>query len=156
MGQALTQFESFFSRQSTICGVDDVATCCKGSKVAPLNDGSIKSSRSVGASFDSPSIQQSASLDQSKRRRRKPVAVAVGFNYTKDANGRPIVITPTGSRNSPIDLTNVRPLMPKGPAPSLPVLSSSSSQAAAPLPALRPSQSRYPPTTSTGSDSLAY
>jgi hypothetical protein len=152
--------------QSTFCGVDDVATCCKGSKVAPLNDGGgIKSSRSVGASFDSPSIQQSTSHDHSRRRRRKPVAVAVGFNYTKDANGRPIVITPTGSRNSPIDLTkstsvggggslrNSPPRTNKGPAPSLPILTqgTTSTPSSGTLPAIRPSQTRYRP----GDNSMA-
>lgn len=34
-----------------------------------------------------------------KRRRKKPLAVAVGFNYANDMNGRPIVVTPGGSRS---------------------------------------------------------
>mmetsp|Transcript_2121 Transcript_2121/g.4624 ORF Transcript_2121/g.4624 Transcript_2121/m.4624 type:complete len:223 (+) Transcript_2121:47-715(+) len=131
---------------ATFCGVEDVTNCCKGSKVAPC-DNSLKSSRSAGASFDTSSVQQSASQAEAmKRRRKKPLAVAVGFNYTKDANGRPIIITPTGSRNSPIDLTNVRATPPRGgaSAPTLPVLNAQTSSSFTPgVPALRPSQSRY-------------
>ena len=132
--------------QATFCGVDDVSNCCKGSKVAP-SDNSLKSSRSAGASFDTSSVQQSTSQAEAmKRRRKKPLAVAVGFNYTKDANGRPIIITPTGSRNSPIDLTNMRatPVRGGAAAPSLPVLSAQTPSSFTPgVPALRPNQSRF-------------
>lgn len=34
-------------------------------------------------------------------RRKRPLAVAVGFKYAEDANGRPIVITP-GNRRMPV------------------------------------------------------
>lgn len=133
--------------QATFCGVDDV-NCCKGAKVAPCDTNSLKATKSVGASFETSSVQQTPSQEQVKRRRKKPLAVAVGFNYTKDANGRPIIITPTGSRNSPIDLTNVRASPPRGGshalAPSLPVLNAQTPASFTPgVPALRPSQSRY-------------
>ena len=43
---------------------------------------------------------------ENKKKKKKPLAVAVGFNYANDAKGRPIVITPaTGTRKHPIDLT---------------------------------------------------
>ena len=48
----------------------------------------------------SPSIKKSSSAE-GRKRRKKPLAVAVGFNYANDADGRPIVITPGGRRLSP-------------------------------------------------------
>ena len=135
--------------QATFCGVDEVPNCCKGTKVAPCDDNSLKATRSVGASFDNGSVQQTPSQqEQVKRRRKKPLAVAVGFGYTKDVNGRPIIITPTGSRNSPIDFTNVRLSPSRGgggaaAAPSLPVLTAQSPGFTPGVPALRPSQTRY-------------
>ena len=136
-----------FTSQATFCGVEDVDNCCKGSKVAPCDGNSIKTTKSAGASFDTSSVQQSTSQQEMmKRRRKKPLAVAVGFNYTKDANGRPIIITPTGSRNSPIDLTHIRTSPARGgtAAPSLPTLNSQSPGSFTPgVPALRPAQSRY-------------
>lgn len=135
----------FFLLQATFCGSDDVPNCCKGTKVAPY-DSSIKSTKSTGASFDGSSVQQSVSQQDGKRRRKKPLAVAVGFNYAEDYNGRPIIVTPTGgSRNSPIDLTNVtsvRVSPSKGSAPPLPTLNVQSSSppqttSAPSVPALR-------------------
>ena len=52
---------------------------------------------------------KSSSCEGGKKKRKKPLAVAVGFNYANDVNGRPIVITP-GSRRplNAIDLTRSR------------------------------------------------
>ena len=47
------------------------------------------------------------------RKRGRPLAMAVNFKYNcvaEDGCGRPIVITPTGSKTSPIDLTSHRNL----------------------------------------------
>jgi hypothetical protein len=129
-------------------------SCCKGAKVAPA-EMAVKSAKSA-TSLDNASLQPTASQDQSKRRRKKPYAVAVGFNYAEDANGRPIIVTPNrGSQSSPIDLTNVRASPPRGLAPSLPHLGShqssvrSSATTGPPTLRSRPSPSPYPlvPTT---------
>ena len=148
---ALLSITTFW--QANFCGVEDVGNCCKGSKVAPSDGNSIKLTRSAGASFDTSSVQQTTSQqDMMKRRRKKPLAVAVGFNYTKDVNGRPIIITPTGSRNSPIDLTHIRtsPARQGGAvtAPSLPSLNNTQNSPGSGsftpgVPALRPAQTRY-------------
>jgi hypothetical protein len=137
--------------QATFCGSDMPTSCCKGAKVAPA-EMAVKSAKSA-TSLDNTSLQLTASQDQSRRRRKKPYAVAVGFNYAEDANGRPIIVTPNrGSQSSPIDLTNARASPPRG-APSLPHLGSHLSATSAPMgpPTLRsrPSQSAYPlaPTT---------
>lgn len=48
--------------------------------------------------------------------RTRPLAVAVGFKYAEDMNGRPIVITP-GSRRMPIiDRTGALQPQPSSPA----------------------------------------
>jgi hypothetical protein len=51
----------------------------------------------------SPSLAASPSYDGGRdggrKKRKKPLAVAVGFNYANDVNGRPIVITPGGRRS---------------------------------------------------------
>lgn len=46
-----------------------------------------------------PAIQNNTSHDS--KRRQRPLAVAVGFKYAEDMNGRPIIITP-GNRRMPI------------------------------------------------------
>lgn len=46
-----------------------------------------------------PGLHPSSSLEISRKRRNKPLAVAVGFKCANDYNGRPIVITP--GRKSP-------------------------------------------------------
>lgn len=52
----------------------------------------------------SPSVVKSQSFE--KKKKKKALAVAVGFNHALDAKGRPIVITPaTGTWKHPIDLT---------------------------------------------------
>lgn len=63
-----------------------------------------------------PAIQNNASHDS--KRRQRPLAVAVGFKYAEDMNGRPIIITP-GNRRMPI----------RGPGGSSPSSSPSSQPA---------------------------
>lgn len=84
--------------QAYCCGAD--TTLCSvprgSSKVAPdqqQQDG-IRTQNSSTSFHD---LEPSASRDSSRRRRRKPLAIAVGFNYAEDMNGRPVVIT-RGSR----------------------------------------------------------
>jgi hypothetical protein len=65
-------------------------------------------------------------LDPSAQRRQRPLAVAVGFKYAEDMNGRPVVITPGNRRMSvqtkpPVvderkKSANSKPLQTKPPA----------------------------------------
>lgn len=89
----------------------------------------LRTSRS-NISHAAPSSLNSPS-QEFRRRRKKPLAVAVGFKYAEDQNGRPIVVTPTGSRHAPIDLTGVRQSPPRsasfrsaGPVTGLPSIHS--------------------------------
>ena len=53
------------------------------------------------------------SEDRRRKKKRRPLAMAVNYKYgcvAEDESGRPIVITPTGSRTSPIDLSSYRNL----------------------------------------------
>ena len=60
----------------------------------------------------SPTLRKSPSGE--RKRRKKPLAVAVGWNYANDVNGRPIVVTPGGHRmpvsgkRSPSELSGSR------------------------------------------------
>jgi hypothetical protein len=57
-------------------------------------------------------LEPSASRDSSRKRRKKPLAVAVGFNYANDMNGRPVVITrgTAGATASAGSVSNRRPI----------------------------------------------
>lgn len=57
------------------------------------------------------SLHNSPSFEVSRKRRNKPLAVAVGFKYANDYNGRPIVITP-GGRKSPSSGVTRSPIDP--------------------------------------------
>ena len=48
--------------------------------------------------------------------RKRPLAVAVGFKYAEDMNGRPIVITPGARRLSIIDRSGALHSHPSSPA----------------------------------------
>jgi len=52
-------------------------------------------------------IQASPSHDSSRKRRKKPLAVAVGYNYARDLDGQPVVIVSGNSKKSPLDLNRV-------------------------------------------------
>src|SRR3569623_2381161 len=70
-----------------------------GNKIAPDQDGI----RTQNSSVSYHELEPSASHDASRKRRKKPLAIAVGFNYAEDMHGRPVVITP-GTRKIPVDL----------------------------------------------------
>jgi hypothetical protein len=67
----------------------------------------IRSSSLIGrttSSLSQNSSQNNASHDSgggTTKRRQRPLAVAVGFKYAEDMNGRPIIITP-GNRLMPV------------------------------------------------------
>lgn len=95
----LAAFSDNYSYQDAYCCGADTTLCSVprgSSKVAPdqqQQDG-IRTQNSSTSFHD---LEPSASRDSSRRRRRKPLAIAVGFNYAEDMNGRPVVIT-RGSR----------------------------------------------------------
>jgi hypothetical protein len=68
-------------------------------KVAPSDIASTRST-SITHSPSGESHSVTPSYD-SRRRRRKPLAVAVGFKYAEDVNGRPVVITRTSPPGTP-------------------------------------------------------
>ncbi|KAL7570371.1 hypothetical protein ACA910_017209 [Epithemia clementina (nom. ined.)] len=115
------------------CG-DGMPPCCDSSSRGKSvhDDSTLRSLRSTN-SHDT-SLKNSPS-QEFRRRRKKPLAVAVGFKYAEDQNGRPIVVTPTGSRSAPIDLTGVRQSPPRSPPP-LPRLRSGGSSVG--LPPIQP------------------
>jgi hypothetical protein len=76
-------------------------SCCNGSKSRVAPDPEVIL-RSQNSSSSYAGVQKSVS-QESKKRRKKPLAVAVGYNNAVDMDGRPIVITP-GTRKIPIDL----------------------------------------------------
>jgi hypothetical protein len=73
-----------------------------------LDSNTIEKSAS-SLSHVSETLQSSPSHDsgrQNQQRRKRPLALAVGFKYAEDMNGRPVVITP-GNRRFPINLKHV-------------------------------------------------
>lgn len=101
--------------QGGCCGVGDYIVsstncapngCYTSAKLptTPLMDGTpqtvIRGSQigrtTSSLSQNSNTVQSNSSLDgrRSKQRRKRPLAVAVGFKYAEDMHGRPVVITP--------------------------------------------------------------
>jgi hypothetical protein len=80
------------------------------------------SNRDISHNVSSGSGKGSYDTSISGPQRKRPLAVAVGFKYAEDMNGRPIVITP-GRRRMPVFNTKpyVRLSPPSSPA-SHPVL----------------------------------
>eukprot|EP00522_Entomoneis_paludosa_P012075 CAMPEP_0172446120 /NCGR_PEP_ID=MMETSP1065-20121228/5789_1 /TAXON_ID=265537 /ORGANISM="Amphiprora paludosa, Strain CCMP125" /LENGTH=212 /DNA_ID=CAMNT_0013197161 /DNA_START=166 /DNA_END=804 /DNA_ORIENTATION=+ len=110
------------------CG-ENIPACCGSSnstktekKVGP-DDASVRTSRSTNS--QDTNIQMSPSQDtrRSAGRRKKPLAVAVGFKYAEDPRGRPIVVTPTGNRTTPLDSSPDSRITPPRSPPVLPRLS---------------------------------
>lgn len=63
-------------------------------------------------------LQSSSSLEGSPvAQRKRPLAVAVGFKYAEDINGRPIIITP-GNRRMPVQGSKTSPASHPGIAPT--------------------------------------
>jgi hypothetical protein len=81
--------------------------CCprhaRRSQVTPLTG---DATNSVPRTAVCPTIPNTSSYD-SRKRRSKPLAVAVGFKYAEDLNGRPVVITP-GVRRTSADTADER------------------------------------------------
>ena len=98
-------------RQGCCCG-DGVPAYRSG--VRSMQDDSSLRSTTSAHSYDNSSLPNSQSPG-TRRRRTKPLAVAVGFKYAEDPNGRPIIVTPTGSRAAPVDLTDMRLPPPRSP-----------------------------------------
>lgn len=75
------------------------------------------STRDIPHNVSSGSGKGSYDTGLSGPQRKRPLAVAVGFKYAEDMNGRPIVITP-GCRRMPVfnRKNSVRPSPPSSPA----------------------------------------
>mmetsp|Transcript_3263 Transcript_3263/g.6948 ORF Transcript_3263/g.6948 Transcript_3263/m.6948 type:complete len:219 (+) Transcript_3263:124-780(+) len=110
------------------CG-DHVPACCgsngnskKDKRWATEDDYSLKASRS-STSHDTTSLQLTPSQDTRRSRRKKPLAVAVGFKYAEDPRGRPIVVTPgrTSDVSSTSSSSDLRISPPRSP-PDVPRL----------------------------------
>lgn len=56
---------------------------------------------------DGVGIVPSPSHDSKRQQRKKPLAIAVGYNYAEDMRGRPVVITP-GSRRPAVDIPRAK------------------------------------------------
>lgn len=108
--------------QNACFSVDDGLPACWSSPKARCasDDASLRTSRST-TSHDTNSTHHTQlsqhPYETVNRRRKKSVAVAVGFNNAFDPDGRPIVVTPTGSRISK-DLTDVGRRSPSGSSPT--------------------------------------
>jgi len=73
-------------------GVEE--SCISSKRAAPDDD------LRRNSSHCSNKLSKSPSCDGLRKKRKKPLAVAVGYNYANDVDGRPIVVTP-GGRYSP-------------------------------------------------------
>ena len=85
------------------------AYCCKGqfnNRIAPESFDAIQSDDPNNQLLElQHSISQSSETGAPRTPpRKKALAVATGYKYAEDMDGRPVVIVP-GTRKSPIDLT---------------------------------------------------
>lgn len=156
--QNISVFRDFFLaafsdgyQNNCFCG-DVVPPCCDaGSKTGGkgAEENTILGTGQIATSHDVFTSVKDSTTPELRWRRKKPLAVAVGFKYAEDQNGRPIVVTPTSSRNATIDVTGLGRSPPRSPPP-LPRLTSGGTVAGLPL--IRPSTDNTSRTSSVAFD----
>lgn len=79
--------------------MQQTSDCCSGRK-GKVGPEQVTFASQISGSTSVYDLEKSASQDSARKRRKKPLAIAVGYKYAEDMDGRPVVIT----RKAPIDI----------------------------------------------------